>query len=629
MFNLRNIPLFILLFFFCFLLPINSEASPKVKVEGRSLLVDFDGNGQYENYIIRSTGYSPYPIGRQPDDWGPNIFGDPLIYNRDLAHLRNLQSNTVRIWKGDDTEVGGRFTTKLTTAFLNAAENNGVNPIKVIAGFWIQAEYPWCNVNHIVWNIPDYLNNQSPNYVSSRQAIIEDFKAYVNTFKNHNAILFWALGNENNLSIPTEYNGRKDFLMAWYSLVNQLAFEAHKAECPTYPNNCYDYHPVAVVNGDITSIGVPAYGSTDSQMPDLDIWGTNIYYGISFGQVFNDFASKTSKPLWISEFGTDAYFTVDPQNPQNGYEDQSTQAAWVGRLWDEVVRNNNVCIGASVMEYSDEWWKTRNWEYNDDHDFGGFGPIDTDCPRDGVPDWYPPSADNYFNEEWWGIMSIADNGSNPDFVYPRQVYSSLQRRFECSETTGGLYYAGPDNGKSCDGLSDACCPNPNMKSKNGNCVYSCGGGCFLADTMVLMADGKTKLIQEVKAGDLVMSYDEENKEMAIGKVDKILEHSPEAEYLIVNGTLKVTAIHPVLSKGEWVKIGKMKSGDTLTNTSQEDINIEKIEKVTGKSGEKYDIFNFEVDPHHNYVVLLNGEPIIVHNRKNGVMQAYPGDGNNR
>ena len=45
-----------------------------VKVEGRQLLVDFDRNGVYEPYLIKGVGYSPFPVGRHPSDWGPNIF---------------------------------------------------------------------------------------------------------------------------------------------------------------------------------------------------------------------------------------------------------------------------------------------------------------------------------------------------------------------------------------------------------------------------------------------------------------------------------------------------------------------------------------------------------------------------
>ncbi len=587
-------------------------------------MVDFDGNLVYERYIIKGTGYSPYPIGRRPADWGQNIFSDSGIYNRDLPNMQNMAANTVRIWKGDDTEAesNGQDRAKLTTAFLDAADARG---IKVIAGFWIQPNYPWCNVNHLEWQIPEYLDNQNPNYANARTQIKNKFKTYVNTFKNHNAILFWSIGNENNHAIPAEYNGRTDFLAAWYSLVNEMAYEAHKAECPTYPSNCNDYHPVAVVNGDINTIGVSNYGSMDNLMTHLNIWGANVYYGNSFGQMFDNFAAKTTKPLWLSEYGTDAYFSIDPYNPEVGYEDEETQASWVGTLWDQIIKNNDVCIGATLMEYSDEWWKANSdWAEDYVHNYNGFGPTDTGCPLDGNPGWYPPSADNYFNEEWWGIMSIVDNGANPDIHNPREVYTSLQNRFECNENNGGIYYAGPDNYKSCDGMSSACCSNPYLKSKYGNCVASCGGGCFLADTLVLMADGTIKPIQKIKAGDNILSYNEEKKGIETAQVTQLLTHPKENEYLIINNSLKVTAIHPVLSDGEWKPIGQLKVGDNLTNVDGKNIKIETIEKINAP----VDIYNFEVEPNHTYVVKMGNENIIVHNRKLNFTIAVDGNGSN-
>ena len=133
------------------------------------------------------------------------------------------------------------------------------------------------------------------------------------------------------------------------------------------------------------------------------------------------------------------------------------------------------------------------------------------------------------------------------------------------------------------------------------------GGCFLAGTPISMADGSTRPIEEIQAGDTVFAYDEASKQM---KPDKVKVVHPVVErdfYLVVNGKMKLTPNHRVLSKGEWVEIGQLAVGDTLTAPDGEPVPIEKIEKVEGK----VKVYNFAVNPYETYVA----SGVIVHNRK--------------
>lgn len=136
------------------------------------------------------------------------------------------------------------------------------------------------------------------------------------------------------------------------------------------------------------------------------------------------------------------------------------------------------------------------------------------------------------------------------------------------------------------------------------------GGCFLAGTLITMADGSSKPIERIKTGDIVLAFDEASKQMKPDKVTQIFKHDKEDVFLVVNGHLRVTPIHRVLSKGNWIEIGKLKVGDTLTNAKGEDVAIKTI-KVVKK---KVDIYNFEVNPCHTYVA----DGVIVHNRKSNI-----------
>jgi hypothetical protein len=94
-----------------------------------------------------------------------------------------------------------------------------------------------------------------------------------------------------------------------------------------------------------------------------------------------------------------------------------------GRESLDIMAASDVCVGSTLMEYSDEWWKAPG-SYGD-HDWGGF-----------YVDKYAHSApDGYANEEWWGIVEIAPDGtwSTPDGiddVRPRNVYYELALIFE-------------------------------------------------------------------------------------------------------------------------------------------------------------------------------------------------------
>ncbi len=64
------------------------------------------------------------------------------------------------------------------------------------------------------------------------------FIDYINTYKNHEAILFWELGNEYNYH-PEWF---EDDIKNWYSALNNAANQIHQND-PT--------HPVATAHGEL------------------------------------------------------------------------------------------------------------------------------------------------------------------------------------------------------------------------------------------------------------------------------------------------------------------------------------------------------------------------------------------
>lgn len=150
-----------------------------------------------------------------------------------------------------------------------------------------------------------------------------------------------------------------------------------------------------------------------------------------------------------------------------------------------------------------------------------------------------------------------------------------------------------------------------------------------------MSDDSTKPIEEIKVGDRVKSFDESTGKFVEGQVVG-LRGDNTSEYVLLNGTTKVTANHrfyvPLSSKariinaclssgvsgGEWLEIGKLHPGDMLLDQSGKLTEIKSIERIKDSAP----VFNFQVSPYPTYIA--NG--IVVHNRKVlDIMQAM-GDG---
>lgn len=152
----------------------------------------------------------------------------------------------------------------------------------------------------------------------------------------------------------------------------------------------------------------------------------------------------------------------------------------------------------------------------------------------------------------------------------------------------------------------------------GDCTCGSGGGCFLAGTEITMADGSSKAIEQIQAGDVVLAYDEASGEMKPDSVSQVHEAVEVDHFLVINGTLRVTPSHPVLSAGQWVDVGALQVGDALTGADGGEVAIESIEVLRGP----VTVYNFAVNPYETYVA----GGIVAHNRKEVPKEIDPDDG---
>lgn len=134
-----------------------------------------------------------------------------------------------------------------------------------------------------------------------------------------------------------------------------------------------------------------------------------------------------------------------------------------------------------------------------------------------------------------------------------------------------------------------------------------GGGCFLSGTRILMADGRTVPIEQVKVGDAVKTRTSTTDDNLITASVSALQHHQVSEYLVINDMLSVTPEHLLFVNGHWMMAGLVKTGDLLLNPTDQIVPITSLERRY----ESVPVYNLTIDTQHTF--FANG--VYVHNDK--------------
>ena len=191
--------------------------------------------------------------------------------------------------------------------------------------------------------------NDVPSVISQYDRVMK----IVNTYKNHPAILMWAIGNEMDF-VPDHpaYN-----LKLW-DAVNDVAHAIHVAD---------PAHPVITVTGT---------GRKDKMadivrlLPDIDALGINSYADIGEIPVWTK-KYHLDKPYIITEWGPDGHWQVHSNKWGLPVEETSTEKARdYDRRYKEVLAGDPRCLGGySFLWTQGRQERTHTW-YNMFYDNG-------------------------------------------------------------------------------------------------------------------------------------------------------------------------------------------------------------------------------------------------------------------
>jgi hypothetical protein len=135
------------------------------------------------------------------------------------------------------------------------------------------------------------------------------------------------------------------------------------------------------------------------------------------------------------------------------------------------------------------------------------------------------------------------------------------------------------------------------------------GGCFIGETKILTSSGY-KEIQEIKAGDEILSLNISTNKREVSKVAQIDVLNVD-RYFVINNKIKVTETHPfyVWREKEWhlVEVKDIDIGDELFGEDGDKVRVDSKEEKFEDTA-VYNLIN--VEPNNNY--FAGG--VLVHNK---------------
>jgi len=362
---------------------INDENGIKLLVNGREFMI----NGMNWDYFPIGTNFS-YSLWKQSDEL------IKAALDAEMSMLRNMGVNTIRQYVG------------IPKKWIEYIYNN--------YGIYTVLNHSFGRYGLTLGS--QWVANTEYSDPGVKELLLKEVTEMVEEFKGTRGLLMFLLGNENNYGlfwegaetedIPVEDRKSTIRAKALYELFNEAAVVMKKTDRSV---------PVAMCNGDLLFLDIIA-----KECNDVDIFGVNMYRGVSFGDAFQKVKEGLGKPIMFTEFGSDAF------NAKLNEEDQQSQAYYLLGNWQEIYENAaslgkaENCIGGFTFQFSDGWWKYLQTSNLDVHD------NNASWANGGYLNDYVPGENN-MNEEWFGICAKGPTNSAGLYeLYPRAAYYALK-----------------------------------------------------------------------------------------------------------------------------------------------------------------------------------------------------------
>ena len=361
----------------------NNDSGMKLKVGGRDFMV----NGMNWDYFPIGTNYS-YSLWNQSDDFIRQALDD------EMGLLQNMGVNSIRVYTG----IPKKWIEYIYTNY----------------GIYTMLNHSFGRYGLTIDGV--WKPNTEYSDAKTRELLLKEVTQLASEYKDTKGLLLILLGNENNYGlfwdgaetedIPIKDRKSTVRARAMYKLFNE-ATVAMKA----IDSN----HPIAICNGDLLFLDIIA-----QECKDVDVFGTNVYRGVSFGDLFERVKKEYGKPVLFTEFGADAFNVLTNQ------EDQNAQAFYLKGNWKEIYENaaglgkTGNAIGGYTFQFSDGWWKygqTKNLDIHDSNASWSNGGYQKDFIE----------GQNNMNEEWFGICAKGPTNEKGHYqLYPRAAYYVLK-----------------------------------------------------------------------------------------------------------------------------------------------------------------------------------------------------------
>ncbi len=359
------------------------------------MLYDDDGDGRndvaYQSWIDQNLNNQQDPLEKPVGDF---------------ALLKASGANTIRVYHmpsiqpllGDlyhsDTGIALQYNHSPNKKLLRSLYKD--YGIRVIIGNFTGS---WTIGSGATWSEgTDYTNPKH------KENIKKSVKAMVLDHKDEPYVLFWLLGNENNIAHWSRCNANTE-PKAYAQFVGELVDMVHELD---------PEHPVAVSEGD----NFRTLSLYSEYAPNIDILAYNTYRsGSTLSNLFKTVKKIFDRPVYISENGIFAYQKKKGEN-------EEMQKDFIAKNW--LVINNHTAeafkenrdessvgnvIGVTFFDWLDRW----NMDGS---------PL---VQNPGTRTW-GSSPDGLRHEEYFGVISMG-NGSDWLMRQPRSAYKYLKKHW--------------------------------------------------------------------------------------------------------------------------------------------------------------------------------------------------------